>query len=415
MKVSSRLNPLGAIADQAFLSLLGLTVSMILITTVSKQEYGYYVLLGSMLLLVQSIQNALINSPVATLLPASGPETKEALKRTAVTLHMILAGAGALLAGVLLWGYLRVTGDAGEVVRTALCLGFALAVMGTVIREAQRSLNYVQGQGIQAFLGDLVYGALLLAGLGLAAWNRVLDAATALALTGLAATLPLLGRVGGMQGAPIHRPSMTSIWSCARWALPSVLLTWINLTSFSTVAAYFAGLAAVADLGASRLFVMPLGLLATAWGNWYRPKFSGWLPAGDVVSVRRVTNVSSAAAIVFSVVLTLVLLTGYPWIEPLLGAEYSGLQALVLAWLVYFTLAFVRNVYMATLMTDPGGYRILHHVTMFAVLGSVPCYLVFAERGPLWIIGTLCVVEVLQLALIVPRARHYWERRLQPS
>lgn len=407
MLTLKRLNPLAAVADQAWLSLLNFAISLAFIWGASKSEYGYYLLLVAPLMLAQSIQNAIVNSPLATFLPAADDLAKPALKRTAASLHAYLALVGAVLGGLGLLAYAYWTDLKIEVV---LLIGFSLAIVGTIAREAQRSFAYVQGQGVRALAGDLAYGIALLAGITWAMLGDQLTAGIVLLLTGLAGMLPLLTKLLVFQGLQIHPEPMRQFWSCGRWALPSVLVTWINLSAYPYFAERALGLAAVADIGASRLFLMPVGLAMTAWSNWYRPRISAWLATGDTDAVRRLTYKSLLVGWGALAALAGSIMAAYPYIEPALGEQYAGLQPLVLMWVLFFSLSLTRNIYMATLMTDAQGYKILHHITWLALALSVPGFILLSDNGAIWVVGVLCAVELVQLVLVVLKIGGYWGR-----
>lgn len=402
-----RLNPLAAVADQAWLSLLNFAISLAFIWGASKTEYGYYILLMTPLLLIQSIQNAIVNSPLATFLPAAAEVDKPHLRNTAVSLHIYLA----LVCGGLGAAGLMIYGQAAELqIENLLLVGFVLAIIGTIARESQRSFAYVQGQGVRALAGDIVYGTVLLVGIALLLAGDQLSASLVLLLTGIAGLVPLLSKVAGFHGLQTHAEPMRQFWSCGRWALPSVVVTWINLSSYPYFAEGALGLSVVADIGAARLFLMPIGLMMTAWSNWYRPRISGWLATGNVDAVAQITRRSLLAGWVLLATLAVLLAFAYPLVEPLLGAQYQGLQPLVLVWLLYFAISLARNIYMATLMTDAQGYKILHHITWLALALSIPGFVLLSHNGALWVVGVLCAVELAQVLMVVIKAKQYWKR-----
>lgn len=402
-----RLNPLAAVADQAWLSLLNFAIALAFIWGASKTEYGYYILLMAPLLLVQSIQSAIVNSPLATFLPAATEADKPNLLITAASLHIYLV----LMCGVLGGLGLMVYGQVAELhVESLLLAGFVLAIAGTLSRESQRSFSYVQGQGVRALAGDLIYGMVLLAGIALALAGDQLSAGLVLLLTGIAGLVPLFSRVAGFHGLQTHAEPMRQFWSCGRWALPSVVVTWISLSAYPYFAGHALGLAAVADIGAARLFLMPVGLMMTAWSNWYRPRISGWLALGKVDAVVGITRRSLLAGWVLLATLAVLLAFTYPLVEPLLGEQYLGLQPLVLMWLLYFAISLARTVYMATLMTDARGYKILHHITWIALALSLPGFVLLSHNGALWVVGVLCAVELMQTVFVIVKARQYWKR-----
>lgn len=400
-------NPIAAVVDQAWLSFLNFVITMAFILGATKSEYGYYIIFVTPLFLVQSIQNAIINSPLATFLPVVNDKDKSDVQKTAVSLHIYLAFVGAILgvSGLAIYQHW-----VGLSIDNLLLVGFSLAVIGTIAREAQRSFAYVQGQGVQALSGDMMYGATLLAGIALAFLGGQLTAGLVLLLTGIAGIVPLLARLPNFHGLQIHPDHMRQFWSCGRWALPSVIVTWISLSAYPYFAEHALGLAAVADIGAARIFLMPIGLVMTAWSNWYRPRISAWLSAGDVAATKRLTRQSLLGGWAALIVLATLIVLVYPFIEPALGEQYAGLQPLVLIWLLFFALSSTRNVYMATLMTDAQGYKILHHITWFALALSLPGFLLFSRNGALWVVGVLCVVELAQLVLVMINTSGYWKR-----
>lgn len=402
-----RLNPLAAVADQAWLSLLSLVIALAFIRGADKAEYGHYILLTTPLLLVQSIQNALVNSPLATLLPTAQADTLPQFTATAVSMHMAIGGVGAVLGTIGLYVYSLASGVQAD---PLLIGGFALAIMGTIAREAQRAFAYANQQGIRALQADLVYGVLLLAAIGMAVAGQTLTAAVTLAAIGLAGLTPLLPTLGHLHQLDAHAGSARQFWACGRWALPSVIATWISLNAYPYFASAQLGVAAVADIGAARLFLMPVGLVSTAWGNWYRPRISCWFAEKNLDAIRNTTKHSLMIGMAAMALIMLAVLIAYPLAEPLLGPQYQGLQNLVLVWSLYFTIALARSMFMATLMVDANGYRILHHVTWLALALALPAFMLISGWGTIWVVAVLCVIEALQLTAVMIKANTYWQR-----
>ncbi len=407
MSLIKRLNPLAAVVDQAWLSLLNFAISIAFIWGATKTEYGYYILLLAPLLLIQSLQNAIVNSPLATFLPSAADAEKTRTKATAASLHIYLGLVCGVLGFMGLWVYGLITRTHIDIL---LLSGFTLAIAGTIAREAQRSFAYVQGQGLRALAGDLLYGLVLLTGIAMALAGSDLSAGIVLLITGVAGLAPLITKMAKFEGLQTHAGPLREFWSCSRWALPSVIVTWLNLSSYPFFAGKALGLSAVADIGAARLFLMPIGLMMTAWSNWYRPKISGWRAAGNIRAITSVTNRSLQVGLAGMIMLAAVFMFAYPWIETFLGDQYQGLQTLVLMWLLFFSISMVISIYTATLMTDAAGYKVLHHITWLALALSLPGFILLSHNGALWVVGVLCAVELLQAVLVISKARQYWKR-----
>ena len=288
MRLLERINPIAAIADQAWLALLNLGVAAALISTGSKTEYGIYLLLVPPLLLVQSIQNA-GRQLTTSHIPSSCVSCRERSDQRHG--HFIERVPCADMCGVRL-GRLLVYLDLAHVrLQFLLIIGFPIAMIGAIARESQRNFAYVMGEGVLALRSDAIYGAILIIGLGLVISRFELSAGIVMLLMGIAGAgfaaagkIPTVSRTA--DACRIHKEVLVI---CGRWAVPSVLVTWINLSSYPYFAGKSLGLSGVADIGVARLFLMPLGLLVAAWANWYRPRISAWLGAGNVSAVRQLT------------------------------------------------------------------------------------------------------------------------------
>jgi len=131
----------------------------------------------------------------------------------------------------------------------------------------------------------------------------------------------------------------------------------------------------------------------TAWSTC-TPSISSWLGSGQRGSIKRLTHKSLFGGWTGLAALVVLIVMAYPFIEPVLGEQYRGLQPLVLMWVLFFALSLARNIYMATLMTDAQGYKILHHITWLALALSLPGFILLSDNGALWVVGVLCTVEL---------------------
>jgi len=90
---------IGAI-DQGLLSAFNLALGVAFIKLATKADYADYALMATALLLVQSVQNALVNSPLATLMPAETNRPRhEAIVNAGAWVQQSLAGVIFLVGG----------------------------------------------------------------------------------------------------------------------------------------------------------------------------------------------------------------------------------------------------------------------------------------------------------------------------
>lgn len=397
---------LATMFDQAWLSFLNLAIAVAFIRLAPKEDYGIYLLLQTPLLLIQGLQNALLLSPLATVLPAAPEERKAAVRDTAIGGQVVFLAIAAVLGAVLLTIWLGVEGHGLEIWLPA---AFALAIAGASAREGARALFYSGGQALHALRSDLVYGAGLLLALAALALGDAFATRNVLLAIGIAALWPYALRLGRASRLALDRAVLAQFWACGRWALIGVLVTWINLNAYTLVVGAVLGLAAVADVNAARLFMMPVALAVTAWSNLARPRISAWMAQQKLTDIRRFSLQSMLVTLTTLAVFTGVIALLYPLVEPWLGVAYHGLLPLVLMWALFFAVAFPRNILMATLMTRPEGYRQLQRVSVFALAISLGGLFLLTSYGTLWVVGVLILVEVAQLALIGRLAGRWWK------
>lgn len=395
--------------DQAWLSLLNLAISFAFIRFASKEDYGIYLLLMTPLYLVMGLQNALILSPIATVLPAAPPENKAAVYSTAVTAVVVLVATGAVLGGAGLTVYWSWSHGA---VNPLLPIGFGLAVAGVCAREATRTLFYTQGQAASALMADLLYGAGLIVAMGLLSYLGALTPGYALLATGIAALWPYVFRVAQLQRLHWDHDVAQQFWACGRWAMVGVMVTWVNLSAYPLIVGLTLSTTAVADINVARLFLMPVGLCIAAWSNLYRPRISAWASEQRATDIKRLTLRSIATGLAALMAFSGVIAALYPYLEKILGPSYRGLLPLVLLWCLFFALNLTRSFLMATLMTKAQGYKTLQRISWVALSVSLGGLWFLSSNGPLWVVSVLVAVELIQCLLIGQQALRWWRPSL---
>lgn len=391
----------GAIAavDQAWISLVNFSIAFLFIRFGEKSEYGVYTMLMTLVYFIQSIQNALILSPLATVLPAADASERSSVTATALRAQTSFLLGAAIIAALGLLGYQMVSGHEVEPI---LIIAFALGAFGISAREGLRAFSYCEGNVLAALKGDLLFGAFALVALLAIAWFSRIDAGLALAATGFAALVPFVlmrqsageGRFsGGMWGR---------FWACGRWSLIGAGLTWVNLYAYPLIVGLRTDAETVAELSAARLFLTPAAIGITAWSNLCRPKISGWFSRSDLAPIRRISLYSLAAALFALALFSLFVHLFYGDVEPVLGSQYGGLQGVVMAWSVFFVFSVARSIFMASLMVNEQGYKALQTISVASLLLSLTGLWFAAPFGAVAVVGVLCLVEAFQ-ALIVGR------------
>lgn len=386
-----------AVIDQAWLSFVNLAISFAFIRFGEKQDYGSYVMLLAPIALATGVLNALVLSPTATVFPAAASDRQASILSTARTALLATALFAAVLGGVGLALFEALSDEAGLGIVAALVFGCAMA--GSLAREGERSLSYARGHVRSALRADALYGVLLLGGMAWLVFDGSVTTVSVLAVSSVAGIVLLIPCLLSMPWISATRKDWKDSWSCGRWALPGTLIAWANLYSYPLVAGYFLGADAVAEINAARLFLMPAVLCVTAWSNLFRPRFSQLRGAGELATIQRVVSRSLTLAVMGLGLYVAMVATAFPWLQPLLGAKYGNLLPLVICWGAFFGLTAVRAVFMAVLMTEADGYRKLTLLGAGGMVLSMAALLSLTRLGPLWVVGVLCLIELIQVVV----------------
>lgn len=407
LQVSRRLigRSLVALGDQAILSGISLAVGLVFVASAPKDEFGLYNLLIGALALTQALQNAIVLSPMTTLIPRVAAANRwQAISQVGV-IHFFVATGVALVGGVAWFISAEVSHRGGLGVLVAVSL--ALAVVGVWLRDWLRYVFLVQHDQLRMLCVSAAFAAALGIGMGLLVSKEEVAAANVLLAISAACALA----VGlGLWMAALRRPALgrsevraigEEFWTCGRWALPSVLVSWIYLNGMNFVLAWLHGSHAVADFNAARLLLMPLGFLIMAWSNVFRPRGSQLFAEGQVTRVFLVAGQSVLVLGGCVVLYSALVMLSLPLLErTVLGDDYRGLSAVSVAWAVYFLAVSVRSVWMACLLLVPHGYQLSFRYNVIAAIIGAPIAVLLAYRY--MALGAVCgliLIEVLQVWL----------------
>lgn len=393
---------LGAL-DQALLSAFNLLLGLAFIRLAPKSEYALYVLLTTGLLLAQSVQNAIVASPLTTLWP--GQVDDEGRRR--------VAGAAArvqrwLTAAVLLLGLCTAVVFAlADDDRGWTALAVALGGAGLLAREYTRARLFLRHQALAALLSDAGYVAVAVVAAAWLAGAGRMQAAPVLAVIGVAGMIAswatqLRRRDATRQPfgtlSEDDRRGLAELWDCARWALPSVVSSWLYANAFLYVVEAMMSKDAVAELSAARLMLVPLSLLVVGWSNAFRPRASRWLAGDEPDRVERVARRSAAALVGVALAYGLLLAIVLPLLqEHVLGRNYAGLAGLMALWLAFFAVSAVRNVGMSSMLASRHAFRPLFVYGLLALAVAIPGTLLaglVGSRG-----GVLVALTMAEAAL----------------
>ena len=395
------------------LSALNFVIGILLMNLVAKDDYGLYGQLYAGGLLVGLVVDSWIAGPLTTVAPSVHDDTRKSLLRHYWYKQIAWTLAMASLAFVIV----EFVPAATHYSNKSWLLGavFGAYLLGNGIREYGRTVGFIQSDIVSVIRQDVLYVSLVSLGLAVLYFSKHFDLVTVFALLAgssflctLASRQHFLAHTTAdveahakekmQQAIENHQETISGH---GRWAVSGVIVGWLSNYSYVYLSGAWLGVAAIADLNASRLMLMPIPLAVAAWSRVARPEASRLMAASDWRGLKRLTFFSIAGIELIVLAYVGLLLLGLPWLEShVISAKYSGLDPLVLTWGAYFAINAARWVGTSWLSSG-GAYKQMFY------LGSITLTLVLLitafsipRLGAQGAILALIVVEIFELIVV---------------
>ncbi len=417
---------LASIADQMLLSALNLGVALALIRFADKTSYGLYLQWFGVVMLAYSLIDATVGATMVTQFNRlSGPVARAKTVGAHVRLALRTCLAVVALSGLGWWWFMAPQAAAALPTTAAtwdwLAWPAAAAYVGSYAwREFKRGTGHLLHQPFAVLFMDTTYAGVTLAGVAVLIATNTLSLATALAVLAVAnavaaslwihtpQTAASAGPSGQAATTTVPQANWATVWATSRWAMGGASLAWVSNHAFLYASAALLGLAATADVGAARLFLMPLSLITLGWKNVARADIGDLLQRDDHTAARRYVARSLLMVTGFGTLYLAVLWVGYGFISThFLPATYQNLGALIVAWSVYFVVYNVRNVG-SVLLAAMGHFKPLFKLDVVGLVvqatGMALLVPTWGAQGLIFSVGACeCVLVVWMWSSLVPR------------
>ena len=321
---------------------MGFLISILLIRTVSKEEYGYYSIALPVSLLLVALQNGIVNAPLTVLLASKkGDERREYVSSLffgQFLLVLPVVGVGLIAFAVFRFPGLDATVNA---IAAALC-----ASAGSLLyREFLRSYLFAEEDSLAVLRMDALYVVLSVCGLSILYLLSGIRIDTVFLLLGASALLAALpfGRGRGWTYPPRSvSKSYRENWKFGKWALLGVCVTHAQSYSCLYLLGILSGSVAVADMSAARLLLMPMMLIQVGWGRIVVPHGSRLREGGqNRLFFMQQVRTSILVLLCITLYVTLLMLFSDVLGTFILSDKYSNSLRYILAWGVICAVGFL--------------------------------------------------------------------------
>lgn len=370
------------VIDQAVLSLFNMAVSFALIAYATPMEFGRYVYALTVILILTSLHNALISTPLSVLIPARTGALRMRTVDDLVSFDLLLRMAGVVVA---LAFFIIAHRDPSFILA-----GLAGAYL-TLGRERARSLFIATDRVERCLVLDLVFAVSAVA-FTVILWGTLAPSTATLSAIALANALALLLTTLGETrpvnpitgGAAVAQTYWREHWRDTRWSLAGASVTEAHNRAYVVVLEVLRDAAAVASVQAGRLLLGPLVLLASAWVRIARPAFAGLLARDERDAAWRLLwqGLSLVSLLAFAYAMALVL--AWPLAETyVFKGRYADIAVVTALWGIYTGLALAR-IMLSTVLQAAYRLRALAYASMAAAMVSALLLLALLLEVPAW-------------------------------
>jgi O-antigen/teichoic acid export membrane protein len=335
------------VVDQVVISGANFIVGLLLIRQTSSSDYAIFVLVQSAITLMISGQMAWLSSPLAVVAPEKTSEVRhlmigsvEASQRRFLT----LAAATALL--VPIGGFFLHVWTLMEAAAVALGI---VACWAALLREYLRGVLLIFRRPEEMLRTDIIYVAVLLIGAVAAAyWSKpagLWAIATLIisAVVGERAAHRALDRNPGFTVGDAA-PFWKEMRPMATWATVGAMTYWIYNQSYNYVLASRIDLAAVADVNAARLLLMPTIVLTVGVKTLLVPTAAGWLAESNVGRLIRRLLVFACGIAAIDIVYCILLWIFRDWLtHDFMHKTIGNRDLLLILWAILSLIALFRD------------------------------------------------------------------------
>lgn len=335
-----------AVVGQALLSAANLAAGILLLRYASDHQYGSYVLVTAGILLVSSLQNAFVSPTLIARLARLGRDARAALIAGAwrEQRRLIVAATACVCALALLASFTAALPAPTMLLAIAGVIAGAVTLRRGFFRLALQAHHHAT----DVLKSDAYYALLLVPGVLLATrWPQSAAAATcALALAALfsgSQAMRALHRAEGIATTP-GVDVLRALAPVGAWAAAGAAIHWTFGQGYNYLVAGVLDVAAVAEIAAARLVLMPVNLLSMGIGSMMLPLTTGWLLRESPSRVLRRLAAFSAAIGLLALAYFAVVWLARDWLfTVVLRKSFAQRDTLLLLWAAALMIMVLRD------------------------------------------------------------------------
>lgn len=378
--------------------------------TLTLENFGLYGVGFGICMLYVGVGNAVILTQMAVNMPDKASDEKETYAARMLCAVLILGAAVLTLAMAGISLAIFINPAAIDWLPSVSAIAVASALF--LCNEFFISYAYVKRKESMALTVNALTMFVLFTGLALEHISGAnLKAENVLLLYALGATAGTLtayafSPLSLRKGMRNLVPDFIESWRHGRWALGGVLVTWIQIQTYTYVLAFFLGPAGVGLANAAKIFISPFAFLFAAINKIAIPRLAD-LRESNREGMLRASAMITAGLSILTILYSAILLSSLDFVTQLvLGRHDEGIKSLVWVWCLVLVFQMIRSGG-SVLLQVQRKFRVLTLMNIpSAVITLIAAILLIQWLGAVGAIWGMVAGEIALSLLIWREIRH---------
>ena len=406
---------LTSIVDQVIISGLNFIIGLALIRYATKESFGLYSQLFAVALLATTLLDSVIGTALTTICGRLRADQCYQLLYRAIRLQFLASGALAVIAAVGVY----IFAASYEVSSNyfILAISFFAYILSLGLREYCRTAFFILSKPELTLSVDFTFFIVTFIGVIAIIINNSMTVESILFILSIANfsgffyKLKVLTENGDRnQNRSIYIADAKNLWELSRWAFVGSVVGWVGNNGYIYLASTLLGVAALADMNAARLVLIPISIVGLAWTKVARPVMGQIISSADWGELRIFMFRSIIVIEIFAILYSLIIFKIFPWMsENFFGEKYGNIITLIILWAIYYSIYVARNVG-TTLLISYGDFRTLFFQGMVSLPALlIACIFMMPIYGIEGALYAMILIELWDLLItffyMLPRAR----------
>jgi len=332
------------IFSQGMLSVANFIIAIIIAKYATKEEYGLYVFFFSFIGIFHGYHSAVISAPLMVLVNHKiGRDRDLYVASLSVGRNYILVPILMLFSFTIII-YKTLTHSEQNYIVASLFM--AIVIWMYIAKEYYRTLHFTLLNTNAVFWMDLLMLAVILVGSYMIVINGKVSAVGGFVILcfGYVSSY-LYGKSRTSYEKPKKlriKESLKENWSHGKWLVVGIFSSLFQSRAYIYIVSAVISLGALADVSASRLFLMPIGLLNISAGKILVAKGSIMVSKHEHRLFRKFLSYFILALIVIWFLYFVSILFMYDTLIKFLGEKYQNIYGLTVLWGIFFLVFTVR-------------------------------------------------------------------------